>query len=205
MDSRTTLTLLGVGAMKSPRFRPAGLLVERGDRRVAIDGGSDVAASYRPDTWLVCDEHAELMPLLRRQARTAGLPIGVADAGCDGLTLRALPLVHTRHPTFGYLISGGSLAVAWAPEFWQFPDWASGVDLLFADAAGWARPIRFRGGVGGHAAALDVAEQARRRGVRRLVLAHIGRPTIRAIDAGLTPPFGEFGHDGQRFVLDSAG
>ncbi len=88
---------------------------------------------------------------------------------------------------------------AWAPEFWRFPEWADGVDLLFADAAGWARPIRFAGGVGGHAAALDVAREARERGVRRLVFAHIGRPAIRALDAGEMPPFGEVGVVGRTY------
>jgi hypothetical protein len=33
------LTLLGVGAMNSPRFAPAGLLVEHEGSRVALDGG----------------------------------------------------------------------------------------------------------------------------------------------------------------------
>ena len=33
------LTLLGVGAMNSPRYAPAGLLVECGGSRVMIDGG----------------------------------------------------------------------------------------------------------------------------------------------------------------------
>jgi hypothetical protein len=41
--------------------------------------------------------------------------------------------------------------------------------------------------------------EARRRGVRRLVFAHIGRPTIRAMDAGRRPAFGTFGRDGQVF------
>ena len=45
---------------------------------------------------------------------------------------------------------------------------------------------------------------ARRAGVRRLVFSHIGRPTIRAIDAGLAPAFGELGHDGQVFLLSPA-
>ncbi|NIQ54519.1 MAG: hypothetical protein GWN71_14410, partial [Gammaproteobacteria bacterium] len=67
--------------------------------------------------------------------------------------------------------------VVWAPEFWEFPEWADGADLMFADAAGWRRPIRFRGGVGGHACVLDIAHEARRRGVKRLVFAHIGRPS----------------------------
>jgi hypothetical protein len=87
----------------------------------------------------------------------------------------------------------------WAPEFLVFPTWARGADLMFADAAGWKRAILFAGGVGGHAAALDVAHHARRRHVRRLVFAHIGRPTIWAIDEGQRPPFGEFGSDGARY------
>jgi G:T/U-mismatch repair DNA glycosylase len=110
------------------------------------------------------------------------------------------PVVHTSHPTYGYRIDLPGCAVVWAPEFLEFPKWAEGADLLFADGAGWARPIRFRGG-GGHAAVLDVARQAQARGVRRLVFAHIGRPTLRAIDAGQRPCFGEIGHDGQIFDL----
>jgi ribonuclease BN (tRNA processing enzyme) len=89
----------------------------------------------------------------------------------------------------------------WAPEFWRFPAWAAGVDLMLAEAARWSRPIAFRGGTGGHAAALDVAREAQRRGVKRLVFAHVGRPTIRAQDAGERPPFGRVGHDGQVFAL----
>lgn len=67
---------------------------------------------------------------------------------------------------------------------------------MFAEAAGWARPIRFARGTGGHAPALEVAEQAARHGVRRLVFAHIGRPAIAALDAGHVPPFGEIGTEG---------
>ena len=77
----------------------------------------------------------------------------------------------------------------------------STADLMFADAAGWAHPIRFAHGTGGHAAALAVAEQARAQRVGRLVFAHIGRPTIRAIDAGQKAPFGEFGADGASYTL----
>ena len=69
---------------------------------------------------------------------------------------------------------------AWAPEFLEFPEWAAGVQVMFADAAGWHRPIRFAKGVGGHAAALDVAEAAQAMNVARLVFAHVGRSTIRA-------------------------
>ena len=75
---------------------------------------------------------------------------------------------------------------------------------MFADAAGWARPIRFAHRAGGHAATVEVARQAIRHPVRRLVFAHIGRPTIAAIDAGQVPPFGEFGTDGAIYTLSPA-
>lgn len=88
--------------------------------------------------------------------------------------------------------------VVWPPEFWEFPEWAADADLMFADAAGWARPIRFAGRVGGHASVLATAERARRSGVRRLVLAHIGRPSIRAMEKGLQPPFGNGASTGGR-------
>jgi hypothetical protein len=55
--------------------------------------------------------------------------------------------------------------------------------------------------VGGHASAVDVARAARGLRIRRLVFAHIGRPTIRAIDAGVRPAFGEFGFDGRRYIV----
>jgi hypothetical protein len=50
-------------------------------------------------------------------------------------------------------------------------------------------------------AAIDVAREASRREVQTLVFAHIGRPTIRAIERGEKPPLGEFAHDGQIFRL----
>ena len=62
-----------------------------------------------------------------------------------------------------------------------------------------AHPVRRRRG--GHLDVLTVAHLARRRGVRRLVFAHIGRPTIRVLDDGERPPFGEFARDGQAFVV----
>jgi hypothetical protein len=196
-----SLRLLGVGAMRSPRYAPAGLLLVAGGSRVAFDGGPGAEPAGRVDAWLVCDERSELQADLRRLAGERGLRPVVAGFARGGLSVEPQPVAHTSHPTVGYLVRFGDRRVAWAPEFWTFPDWADGVDLLFGDAAGWNRPIRFAGGVGGHAAALDVADEARRRGVRRLVFAHIGRPTIRAIDAGARPPFGEFGRDGARYRL----
>jgi GNAT superfamily N-acetyltransferase len=97
------------------------------------------------------------------------------------LRIEPRPVIHTSHPTVGYEILAAGRRAVWAPEFWEFPAWARGADLMFAEAAGWNRPIRFTGGVGGHLGVLQVAEEARRMGVRRLVFAHIGRPTIRAL------------------------
>jgi hypothetical protein len=76
---------------------------------------------------------------------------------------------------------------------------------MFAEAAGWHRPIYFRGGVGGHACAMDVARVAQRCGVKRLVLAHIGRPTIRARDSGGRLPFGELASDGDVYLISRTG
>jgi hypothetical protein len=70
---------------------------------------------------------------------------------------------------------------------------------MFAEAASWDRPIRFAGGVGGHLDVRAVARAAERHGIKRLVFAHIGRPTLRALEGGLTPSFGEFAADGQAF------
>jgi len=188
-DNALRLVTLGVGAQASPRYAPAGLLVERAGVRVMIDGGPGAAPPGKLAAWLVTDERSELMPRIRELARA------------KGLVLECRPVVHTSHPAFGYVIRACGERVVWAPEFLEFPAWAAGATLMFAEAAGWNRPISFRGGVGGHLDALAVAEAARRHGVRRLVFAHIGRPTLRAIVRGEMPPFGELGADGRRYVL----
>lgn len=194
-------TLLGVGAMNSPRYRPAGLLAAWSGHRVAFDGGADADPGAEISAWLVCDERAELMPAIRRRARAIGVTPEIGEHAGAGVRIRPLPVLHTVRPTYGYLLEGRRLRAVWAPEFWAFPEWAAGAEVMFADAAGWSRPIRFRGGVGGHACALDVAVAAREREVRRLVFAHIGRPTIRAIDRGERPPYGEFGVEGRTMRL----
>jgi hypothetical protein len=201
-DDQPRFTLLGVGAMRSPRFRPAGLLVEHAMHRVAVDGGPGAAPEGSLDAWLVTDARCELMRDIRHLARERGLEPMVDAYRAPHLRIEPRPVTHTSHPTCGYLIEVGDRRVAWAPEFLSFPPWADGVDLLFAEAAGWNRPIRFAHGAGGHAAVAEVAREARDRGVRRLVFAHIGRPTIRALDAGLRPDFGEIGREGAVYLVD---
>jgi Beta-lactamase superfamily domain len=195
------LVLLGVGAMNSPRYRPAGLLLTWPGHRVMLDGGGAADPGPPLDAWLVCDDRAELMSQILRRGRELGVRPAVDAIEVKDVHLRPLPVRHTSHPTTGYLIETASHRAAWAPEFWEFPEWATDVDLMFADAAGWNRPIRFAGGVGGHACVRDVAIAARRAGVRRLVFAHIGRPSIRAIDLGEKPSFGQWGFDGAEFRL----
>jgi hypothetical protein len=187
--------------MNSPRYAPAGLLVERGDDRIMFDGGASALPDVRLCAWLVTDQHGELMPKIRKLAQTHGLETGVRCFSADDLNVEPRPVVHTSHNAYGYIIETRARKIVWAPEFFEFPTWAEGADIMFAEAASWDRPIRFRGGAGGHAPALDVAQQAQRRGVKRLVFAHIGRPTIKAIDAGMRPPFGEFGKDGAVYLL----
>jgi len=196
------LTLLGVGAMNSPRFAPAGLLLRCAGHRAAFDGGPGAEPPPgRLAAWLVTDEQSELRSQLRRQAAARGVQVRAGDLALGEVRVCCRPVAHTSHPAYGYRIEAGGLVVVWAPEFWEFPAWAARADLMFAEAAAWDRPIRFRGGVGGHASVRAVAEEAVRHGVRRLVYAHIGRPTLRAIDAGLKPPAGAWGVEGRTYAL----
>lgn len=195
------LVLLGIGAMNSPRYRPAGLLVTWKRNRVMLDGGGTADPGGRVDAWLVSDEHAELMPKIRQRAEESSLRAGIGSFCTDTLRLRPKAVQHTSHPTVGYLIETVTQRAVWAPEFWVFPEWAAGADLMFADAAGWRQPIRFAGGVGGHACVQDISQAALRAGVRQLVFAHIGRPSIAAIDRGHVPPFGQWGIEDSVFLL----
>ena len=199
---RLRLTLLGVGAMNSPRrYPPAGLLVRYQRCQVMLDGGPGAEPAGRLAAWLVSDERSELRRQLRVLSAGRGLHPSVATVRVADLVIEPHPAVHTSHPTWGYLLRLPMAAAAWAREFWAFPAWAAGVDLMFADAAGWNRPICFAGGAGGHMAALQVAEQAREHHVARLVFAHIGRPSLRAIDAGYRLPFGKWGVPGRTYPL----
>ncbi len=199
------LTLLGVGAMNSPRYAPAGLLVECGVSRVMIDGGPGATTSRGLSAWLVTDERSELIGDIRKLAESKSLQPVVGTYKADGLTVEPRAVVHTSHPTWGYLIRAGGKKIVWAPEFFAFPSWAKDGDLMFAEAAGWKRPILFRGRVGGHACVEQVARDARKYKVKRLIFTHIGRPTIKAIDARERPVFGEFGADGDVYILREDG
>jgi hypothetical protein len=67
------LALLGVGAMNSPRYHPAGLLLSWPRRRIMFDGGGAAVPAQPVDAWLVTDARAELIADIRRRCRAAGL------------------------------------------------------------------------------------------------------------------------------------
>src|ERR671937_704470 len=131
------LVTLGIGAADSPRYAPAGLLVARGGVRVMLDGGPGAEPAGRLDAWLVTDERAELRSQLRRLAAERGLHPHTASFQRGVLRIDTRPVVHTSHPTFGYRIEAPEGTVVWAPEFLEFP--GHGVELMFAEAAGWDR------------------------------------------------------------------
>ncbi len=116
-----SFTLLGIGAMNSPRYAPAGLLVERGQDRVVIDGGPSAEPDGTVAAWLVTDDHAELIRRVRRLAAERGLAPGVLAYQGTGMTITPYPVVHTTHPAYGYLIEADGHRVAWAPEFLESP------------------------------------------------------------------------------------
>ena len=47
----------------------------------------------------------------------------------------------------------------------------------------------------------DPVRAGRQHQVKRLVFAHIGRPSLRAIDAGYSLPFGEWGQPGRTYRI----
>src|SRR6266542_7125338 len=78
------LTLLGVGAMSSPRYAPAGLLVEHRRRRVMLDGGLGAEPDGKLDAWLLTVERGGLMREIRRLARARGLEPAVKTYSSGG-------------------------------------------------------------------------------------------------------------------------
>lgn len=196
------LTLTGVGAMNSPRFAPAGLLVEHRSSRIMLDGGSRALPTGPIDAWLLTDDRCELIREIRELACRKGVTPQVDSFSSGRLVIGPRAVIHTAHETFGYLITFDRKKIVWAPEFLVFPDWAKRADLMFAEAASWSRPIFFRGKVGGHAPVIEVARAAKAHKIKRLVFAHIGRPTIKMLDAGETTSFGEFGVEGKVYIVN---
>ena len=170
-----------------------------------LDGGPGAEPTVGLDAWLVCDLQGELQPAIRRIAALRGLLPVVSRFERPGFVAEPREVRHTSHPTYGYRITSRGHVVVWAPEFLDFPDWAAGADLMFAEAAAWSGPIRFARGAGGHAPLLEVGRLARAAGVKRLVYAHVGRRSIRALDRGLRPPFGELGVEGATYTVDGGG
>ena len=170
--------------------------MECGSNRIMIDGGPGAEPKRKLSAWLVTDERGELIREIRKLALSRGLEPVVTTYSSEGFSVEPRAVVHTSHDTFGYLIHARDQKIVWSPEFLIFPEWAKGANLMFAEAAGWNRPILFRGGVGGHASTEQVVADALKLKVKKLVFAHIGRLTVRAIDAGKQAPFGEFGKEG---------
>lgn len=194
------LTTLGVGAMESPKYAPAGLLVEAEKARVMIDGGRGAEPKGELDAWLVSDEEGELISEIRKLARKHNVKPAVRTFESNGLKIQPQKVVHTSHDTYGYLITFGSKKIVWAPEFWEFPSWAENADLAFLEAAAWQRPIAFTSGVGGHAPVVRTQKEAEKAGVERVIFVHIGRPVIDAIEKNQTGEL-NFAEDGQEFRI----
>jgi hypothetical protein len=92
-----TFTLLGVRAMNSPRYPPAGLLVRYRRRQVMLDGGPRAEPAGPLAAWLVSDERCELRRELRLPSAARGLHPAVTAADIADLTIEPRPVAHTSH------------------------------------------------------------------------------------------------------------
>ncbi|MFI0449840.1 hypothetical protein [Actinomadura sp. 6N118] len=182
------LMLLGIGTARSPRFAPAGLLVEYGHTRVGLDGGPGSEPPENVHAWLVTDEHGPLRDDLHRIAHESEMLEPTVAPYCHGtLHVDPLPVAHPRAGVHGYKITRGHRAAVWAPEFVKLPDWAEAADLVFAGAEGCDVE--------------ETAEAARRLGVRRLIFVRLGDEACAAMDSGEIPPFGEWGEEGGQYRM----
>ncbi|SEF60669.1 hypothetical protein SAMN04489712_101571 [Thermomonospora echinospora] len=187
--------LLGVGTARSPRFAPAGLLVEYGHVRVGLDGGPGSEPPENVDAWLVRDEDDPLQPGRVRLAAEEGMARPVTGSFHQGtLHVEPLPVRCGERRMHGYRIAVGRRVAVWAPEFTEFPPWAEGADLVFADATAWDAGAE---GTGAPASVPTV----RWLGVRRLVFARLGEAAYGAVDSGRAPPFGEWGEEGRKYRI----
>ena len=174
--------------MNSPRYRPAGLLVCWASHRVMLDGGGSADPGRPLDAWLVSDEHAELMPCVRRRAAELGVApgrgciqadAGVAAAGAVHLTSE-LRISDRDDPAAGRVGAGVLGVTPVGGRGRSHVRRCGGVEPADPVRPRRRRPrlCARRGGGAPHTA-----------GVRRLVFAHVGRTSIRAIDRGERPPF----------------
>jgi hypothetical protein len=86
-QARLRLTLLGIGAMNSPRYAPAGLLVAYGRHHIMLDGGPSGVPGGKLDAWLVSDERGELMREIRQLAAAKLLNRAKLDESCHAIVL----------------------------------------------------------------------------------------------------------------------
>lgn len=207
---KTRFIALGTGAMDSPRLDACLLVL--GAKNLLFDAGPDIKPEHvrryadRLDAVLVTDPSSDYAKDAKRIAEEFGAEFIVPEKEgavyeSGGLKVTARNVEHTNHPVYGFLIEMPDGRAAWAPEFWQVPEWIRGVDLAFLEGSAWGRPIAFTGGVGGHAAVLDTAEKARNLGVKQIVFTHIGKPTEEALEKGAEIEGAIFARDGQEFVL----
>ena len=197
------LTLVGTGALKSPR-KSASLFVEHDGSKVLIDAGPDIKKEdlpAKPDVILITDEESWFAKDAKRLAEELGVEVVQDEYVSDGLRITPFPVEHTNHPVFGYRIEADGYKVIYAPEFWKFPArQAKGADVAILEGSAWDRPIRFAGGVGGHAAILDTLNRAKAVGVKRIIFTHIGKPVEEAKDKWEEEGV-EIGEDGQKIRL----
>jgi len=146
--------------------------VECGSACVMIDGGPGAEPKGHVAAWLVTDRRGELIREIRKLARPRGLEPIVSRYSSELVSITPHNVIHTSHETYGYAIRFYRKKIVWAPEFLLFPTWAKGAHLMFAEAAGWSRPILFRGRVGGHASVEQVASDAQKYKIKKLVFAH---------------------------------
>lgn len=181
------LILLGIGTAQSARFAPAGLLLEYGHIRVGIDGGPGSEPAENIDCWLVSDDRGPLQDDLCEIAHETGMPKPTVMAYHHG-PLKIDPVSVADH-RYGYRIGIGHHVAAWAPRTVEFPVWAEGTDLMFADGALDWPEIQ------------ELARTAKRLRVQRLVFVRLGAAALSAVDAGKRPWYGEWGEEGRTYRL----
>jgi hypothetical protein len=86
--------------MNSPRYVPAGLLVECSSTRLMIDGGPEPKRKVL--AWLVTDERAELIREIRKLARLRGLEPTVSGYSSNTLSVKPHSVFHTSQKGAAY-------------------------------------------------------------------------------------------------------